>query len=395
MIPPKSAIAVVVFIVIVTAITMMKMISQGYFLVAPVMSFVNGGGTGGGDRVMKVVLITKDEKPLIRSWVHHHGHLFGFHNLHIVDGSSDPGVIKFLVYARDRLGVDVVFSPANLNEVEGVFNRKMEEVRGQCDFMIKLDTDELLVLYDGDDDNNPNGGDNRSSSGVAETNNRNKFSLSKDAITHYINSLPFDGAMYKAGYVASNKIEKHLCRDDDNVFVTSTTFSPFRKSMAKTFVASPSYDHMDLGGHTGRTHPAFRGKDYHITRLALVEFHTQCFHRVLENDMRAMLSHGYLTTKNVLVGDDKDDHHHHHHHHHLRRDQKEAMIEILSALLVDFPQHCRIPSCHKAFEYLQYLKNPERSEMNYYLENAPTVDSFNSTLLRDSLVAASLFSVVG
>jgi len=99
-------------------------------------------------RVMKIVLMTKDECPPLMDWTLYHGKLIGFHNLYIIDSSTDKHCTSFLMHARDSFGVNVLFSPADLSQVETELNTVMGHLAGSSDFMIKVDTDDFVALYD-------------------------------------------------------------------------------------------------------------------------------------------------------------------------------------------------------------------------------------------------------
>jgi hypothetical protein len=40
-------------------------------------------------------------------------------------------------------------------------------------------------------------------------------------------------------------------------------------------------------------------------------------------------------------------------------------INRLSAMVKDFPRVCEVPSCHKVAEYVNYLREPEKSKLEY------------------------------
>lgn len=308
-------------------------------IIPPSLWFVNPGG----ERILKIVLITKNELPLLKSWVLHHGSIFGFDNLHILDSSDDAAVLKVLEDAR-KLGVDVVTQSANLNELESQINEKMEKIKARCDFMIKLDTDELLALYDP---------------------HTMTFQVDRKSIFDYLATLPFDGDMYKVGWIASSVVEQDKCKDDDDVFRTATKFTPFVETLQKTFFNSRSYRHVDLGSHIGWLHPALENRpkwsQYRITRLAIFHFHSQCFHRVVENNLRAILSHGYLDGK----------------------ESKEIAIKKLGAILgPDYPSKCSVLSCHKVYDYMSYLMDHEIQEKSYYEKYGPTSTQIETKLLK-------------
>lgn len=312
-------------------------------IIAPHMRYVNADG----QRIMKILLITKNERYLIKSWVLHHGRIFGFDNLHILDSSDDPVTLEFLRHARDRLGVDVTFSSADLNDIEAQFNRKLESMKEVSDFMIKLDTDELLVLYE----------------------HNATFKVDRKSIMEYLATLPNDGLMFKASWISSSIVERDKCRDEDDVFKTSTKFAPFLETWQKTYFSSKSYRHLDLGGHSGWIHPALiknrsKRQQFHTTRLGFFHYHSQCFHRVVENNLRAILSHRYL--------DGNED--------------KDTAIKKLEVLLgPNYPSICAVLSCHKVWDYVAYLKDHEASERLYYEKYGPSSTHIETTTIKESI----------
>ncbi len=218
---------------------------------------------------------------MIRQWVLYHGSLYGFSNLHVIDASTDLNVINFLKSAQDKLKINVVFSKANLNEVNNELNQVMLREKKYSDFMIKLDTDELLTVY------NP----------VTKRGTTNKT-----VIQNYLNSLPFDGRKYKVDYTTSNFIEYNNMNATEKCaesMLTITNFSPFTSSgkTKKSFFPSDAFVSCDLGGHHGATRKEFNlnttHPDWH-TNMAVFHFHWQCFERVVANNKQAIMSHNYL-----------------------------------------------------------------------------------------------------
>jgi hypothetical protein len=64
------------------------------------------------------------------------------------DSSTTPDAIAFLIYARDILGVNVLFSDANLNALEKIMHRIGLMLSGSSDYIIKMDTDKYLAVFD-------------------------------------------------------------------------------------------------------------------------------------------------------------------------------------------------------------------------------------------------------
>ena len=66
----------------------------------------------------------------------------------MIDSSTSLRCVSFLRYARDILGVNVIFSNAKLNDLSSFMTEIANNIRGSCDFILKMDTDEYLAVYD-------------------------------------------------------------------------------------------------------------------------------------------------------------------------------------------------------------------------------------------------------
>lgn len=82
-----------------------------------------------GPRVFKVIVITRNEWPMIKSWVLYHSKIFGPRNVYVISGCSDPRSIHFLQHAHSSMGVHVSFSKANLNELREELQSLAESIR--------------------------------------------------------------------------------------------------------------------------------------------------------------------------------------------------------------------------------------------------------------------------
>ena len=72
--------------------------------------------------VVKLILMTRNEWPLLKYWVMYHGELIGYENLFIMNGSTDEKCIQFLEDVRDRFGVQVSSTNLNLNRLNNHLN---------------------------------------------------------------------------------------------------------------------------------------------------------------------------------------------------------------------------------------------------------------------------------
>ena len=269
------------------------------------------------DRVLKIVLMTKNEWPLSRSWVLYHGLVFGFNNIYVIDGSNDPRQIKYMVYLKS-LGYNILFSQADLNSLEKVISKLMRSLRKSCDFLLKLDTDEFLAVYDPPS---------------------SKVYTSHIRIQAHLNSLPYNGSMYKVGYYSDVIPPLDNCLPEDDITSTTVLFSCPQRSTHKTFFPSKTFEHMDLGSHAGSVSVSGPGKNvYHTSNFLILHYHNQCFLSYVKNCETVIVSHGYV----------------------YQNDSIERRIEKLSA-----KNGQDYNSWHKAAYYLTYLKDPNGTEKSY------------------------------
>ena len=276
----------------------------------------------GRDRTMQVYIMTKNEWPLIKSTVLYHGTVFGFGNLYVIDASTDPVVLSFLDTANKQLGVNVIYSKSDLNTVNTEINMLINREKRYADFLIKVDTDEIIVHYD---------------------KTTNKISTDPTIIRDYLKQLPYDGARLKIGYQCFATVFPN-CSDSDNTFITARHTSPMGPTTFKTFFASVSFGEIDLGGHIGEVYAPFNNSVLHYTDLSIVHYHYQCFDRIMRVTERAVLSHQYILPTDTL----------------------QQKIDKLHNLTWDFPTNCRQASCHKAYDYWLYLTDPIGKKNAYY-----------------------------
>jgi hypothetical protein len=99
---------------------------------------------------LKILLKTKDEPERLRSWITHHAAIAGLEGLVILDNmSSDANVLA--IYAEFEGRFPVIRFQGFHNNVHnvGMFPELYAALRQSCGYYCFMDTDELLVLYDG------------------------------------------------------------------------------------------------------------------------------------------------------------------------------------------------------------------------------------------------------
>ena len=293
-----------------------KFDSEQFYECIPLVQ--NDGTRYTNDRVLKIVVMTKDDWPLSRAWALYHGFVFGVHNLYIIDGSTDPRQKMFLTYLK-ALGFNVLFSQAGLDKLETVITRLMHALRKSCDFLMKLDTDEFLALY------NPSTRD---------------VYTSHTLIQAHLNALPYNGSMYKVGFYADSIPRVDDCNPEEDITSTTTQFTCPSASQHKSFFPSTTFKHMDLGSHGGVVSVTGPGKNiFHSSNLVILHYHNRCFLSVMRSCETVVISHGYI----------------------YQNDSTAKRIEKLEAKGAS-----GYNSFHKAVYYLHYLRDPAATEKAYY-----------------------------
>lgn len=314
-----------------------------------------------GPKSMKIILMTMNEWPMLKSWVLYHGHFFGFQNLCIVSGCTEKEPLLFLKQVNHLFGVNVLYTKASLNEIGDQIGNIMKSLQFSSDFITKVDTDEFISYY-----------------------NVTANTLHPERVLHHLTyELPYIGGKYKFGYRMSafpiklavnhsstatdthnsertnimtvgQAIFEPIDKYEDTSKVTVTTVildtprilkyfqKPILENMkgnGKTLYASPTFGTFDLGNHRGRTLPAFQNIPDCQSNLVNIHYHFQSHSQVQENNKKALLSHGYINYTDSI----------------------DVQIIKCEELILKAP-----PSRHKLKDYLDYLRNPELHEKLYY-----------------------------
>ena len=241
-------------------------------------------------RILKIVLMTKDECPPLKEWTMYHGKLVGFHNLYIIDGSTDDHCTWFLLHARDSLGVNVIFSPADLNEIEKELNVVMGSVAGSSDFMIKLDTDEFVALYD----ESRTCGDVDSLRKNALKSGNSSCVVSPHGVGEHLDSMELDGSRFMVGPCAYSIPNEVLCESglgDDLGIQYFGIANGLAKGLPKVFFDSRTFTHVDLGSHFGSSSV----DNVRPSQISIIHFHSRCFEQEVASCRKAVIGHKYIS----------------------------------------------------------------------------------------------------
>ena len=287
-----------------------------------------------GPKTFKIVVMTKDEWPLIRSWVLYHAKIFGGENLYVLDGSSDPDQIRFLQDAARRLNVVVFFTKSNLHQLQGEINNIMRSIANSTDFLTKVDSDEFIVRLEHSADY-----------GLRD------FSVS--GIRDEINNLFVDGRRYKFTYY-SHSVPITNCTFGDDPAATIYFEKPWETSL-KTFFLGFSFQGADLGNHFGLVRePPFTNKDFLASDLAIAHYHYGCFDVRIYNTKKALLSLGYINENDPI----------------------NVQIDKLGRL-----DAASINSGHKVQIFLEFLKDPVSFRSKNEVRSTVNTDPLNKDVM--------------
>lgn len=93
----------------------------------------------------KVIVLSKDEYDLIEDFLMHHGRIFGYENIVVVDnGSTDPRVLKvYAEYIKKGVTIEVDKDRGMLSMAQ-IMTDAMRRHAPSCHFLVPLDTDEFV-----------------------------------------------------------------------------------------------------------------------------------------------------------------------------------------------------------------------------------------------------------
>jgi hypothetical protein len=283
------------------------------------------------DKIVKIVLMTKNEKYLIRQWIQYHGEIFGYENIYIIDDSDDVEVLDYYNSISKTFPINIYFNNPNLNNIVNKINEVMDCIKGDCDFMIKMDTDEFIGVYD---------------------ENTNDVTISKEIIRNTFNKLIVNGYKYKCSCAMNSLPLDSKDNPLDYVYFTQ----PFKTSF-KTFFNSKTHLYCDLGSHVGKVISPYEEENKeNETNIMIIHYQNQNFYRYIDNCKKAIVSHEYISLN----------------------DDKETQISKLSKIW-------GVPSIHKVELYLKYLTDPSYCN-SYYNSFIEQPDKFKFEKLKNLFI---------
>ena len=286
------------------------------------------------ETIFKLILMSKDEWPILKQWVLYHGELLGFQNLYILDGSSNQDSVTFLRNARDHLGVNVIFTQANLNELELKMTDIANQIAKSSDFIIKLDTDEFLAGYTGSPEC-------RTDVKPAFVNSTD-CTLSPYAWSDVMNNLRnfTNHGRMRIGWRQESKARLEVCRAGRGNDVGFLQFGAASHALQfKAISDSKSVTSIDLGGHYNQFENPF-SKSNQLSNAGVIHVHNRCYEDEVRNARKACTSHGFFSeddTQDIV----------------LQKLLRAVGINNISQVC-DYIR-CHGQSCHKKIFYLRAL----------------------------------------
>ena len=255
-----------------------------------------------------------------------------------MDGSTDSRCTSFLRYARDTLGVNVLFSDANLNQLAQIMTDIGVNIGGSSDVIIKMDTDEYLVVHD-----------NRTNT------------LSSTSISDYLSGFANDKnhplrlqGNSKVRYIQNSIPSEKVCQDDIHalpdkfplrpIVLADTFFIQFKMVYDSKEVQMGSST-INLGGHAVPEPPEW-------TQFGIVHYHERCVEIEVESCKQVLERHEYISPSDT---------------------EDEAKVKLANKFKCSTEDMCHtcsfeplFDSFHKAFFYLKWLDCREETEKEYY-----------------------------
>jgi hypothetical protein len=233
---------------------------------------------------------------------------------------------------------------------------------GSSDYIIKMDTDEYLAVYD-------------------EESNTLKSSLAKQYLKQLMTNVtkPEDQTMCTR-FVQYTSPSKDIC--DNDADAAPYLFPLKEMQVIPSFKAVIDTRHIDkyrinLGGHS-YSHLGFADNCVDKGSFSIIHAHSRCYEIEQENNKRVLIRHNYIK----------------------ENDSKDIVIEKLKKLskpkcdstvgcgnYSHCTRNCLGSSCHKIYPFLHHLLCPERTKEIYY-------NVANLTLPRNDNFAMAMQSAV-
>eukprot|EP00978_Attheya_sp_CCMP212_P032889 scaffold130260_cov50-Attheya_sp.AAC.1 len=209
-------------------------------------------------------LFTKDSPGMLRTWLSHHLTLFDVSSITIVDHSSQSQDVLDQLASVSARGGDVIRFTGSFSNKQHELSRIMKHRAPHCDFLVPLDTDELLAVHYGSVD-------------VKNTYAVSSRKAMEDEFKKLRQTIGA-GMRYKFGMVSPKLCSLEACMGDvnnsteiDRLYLRSMStprpstiedFPPDNVCQHKTFYPANVFSSTDQGNHFGTlTSDTMRGRN--------------------------------------------------------------------------------------------------------------------------------------
>jgi hypothetical protein len=190
---------------------------------------------------VKVVVFQKDESELMSDWLQYHSHIFGIHNLHIIDNGSNDILLCKLLALFEACGAKVDTHTGSFSTKASVVSDALRKATQT--FVVPLDADEFIVHYD-------------------EADKDYNYGFSRERILDQFNALPRDGRKYKFRASHPVRYPQKVCIDTMTLHRSNATYrraahpgfagpAQYPAPMYKTFYLRDGFLGTDQGNHHG------------------------------------------------------------------------------------------------------------------------------------------------
>lgn len=230
---------------------------------------------------VKLFTIVKDEIDIVNEWVHYHGALFGYQNLHIIDNISSDGTFECLLDLQKKYGCVVV----QLSDYRLKGHYMSALIRQYCQdapIAYPLDIDEFIVHYD---------------------KATHTISSDKDQIMAYLSDVILpkitrqEARCFKTNYIISKIIGSKDGYQNAVAQSSHGCYADYKKEAKTFFSARYIIDHnvtIDHGNH-------FTREDYFLTDLVLVHYHARSLEQMTKKVYNNVLGFGYPVNDAALL----------------------------------------------------------------------------------------------
>ena len=267
-------------------------------------------GVGVGKRnEVALMVMTKDDVPLLSRWLIYHGHLFGYEHLYVFDGSTGKQK-AYLLWTAKHFPIHVHHRLVDLNSISKRLVAWMSEIKDRYQWIMKVDTDEFVAYA-------PGGKLDAASTSFHLPAGTTAVNLAVERVLHpepVKSGSPTDS---ERGSIENLTWFKHI--------YSGPQFK------ASTF---------NLGSHCfNPTAPA--------PGLAIVHY-PRSYDEMVRMATQVIISHKYIHAT----------------------DNSSEIIRKLTKLSHKYTRpQCPISSCHKTWRVLDYLKDPDKMRSAYYLQH--------------------------